>query len=40
MDTAEDSVAAALAAAPKLASSEGTAPADVDEDEDEVWLRA
>nr|XP_020023112.1 coiled-coil and C2 domain-containing protein 1B isoform X2 [Castor canadensis] len=35
MDTAEDSVAAALAAAPKLASSEDTAPADVDEDEDE-----
>ena len=35
-----DVVAATLAAAQKLASSEDTAPAEENEDEDEVWLRA
>lgn len=33
-------MAATLAAAQKLASSEDAAPAEEDEDENEVWLRA
>lgn len=37
MGVEEDSVAATLAAAEKLASAEDTGPAD--EEEDEVWLR-
>lgn len=40
MGTDGDVVAATLAAAQKLASSEDTAPAEENEDEDEVWLRA